>query len=327
MEFSKTEEGFMVGKYVVPVPGTYFVEIIVLSCWKLYQNTSFSLVMDSCIEDTRRHRITAPNASIEISRWSPHPEHKLGFWTLKPGVQAHPLRTRVQPNGCVLPLCDLSEFVTNNVPLDDYTFEYQAGREGPSGSSDGFEVKDSGSVDKINRKLCFIGASHARATVEMLNNVNIIHVDTKWPRELTLAGYTSLDNNCSHAVIGIGQWPAGWPELKPMAFSAYREEMREGMINFTNIVNGSMMTMVRSEHENPLGNVISSCPPRDWRNPEVVRIYNEILAELCRDLRIPFLDTTSIISPLWDTADDWCHYTNQVGLEEATYLAHSLSYL
>jgi hypothetical protein len=100
-----------------------------------------------------------------------------------------------------------------------------------------------------------------------------------------------------------------------------------GMINFTNIVNGSMMTMVRSEHENPLGNIISSCPPRDWRNPEVVRIYNEILAELCRDLRIPFLDTTSIISPLWDTADDWCHYTNQVGLEEATYLAHSLSYL
>ena len=133
MEFSKTEEGFMVGKYVVPVPGTYFVEIIVLSCRKLYQNTSFSLVMDSCIEDTRRHAITAPNASIEISRWSPHPEHKLGFWTLKPGVQAHPLRTRVQPNGCMLPLCDLSEFVTNNFPLDDYTFEYQAGREGPSG--------------------------------------------------------------------------------------------------------------------------------------------------------------------------------------------------
>jgi len=76
-------------------------------------------------------------------------------------------------------------------------------------------------------------------------------------------------------------------------------------------------------HENPLG-YIASCPPTDWRNPEVVRIYNQILSQISNELGIKFLNTESIISPMWDSAPDWCHYKNSAGMIESLYLVHEI---
>jgi len=84
-------------------------------------------------------------------------------------------------------------------------------------------------------------------------------------------------------------------------------------------------TFSRNTHENPLGYIISSCPPSDWRNPEVIRIYNELLQNICQDLRIPHLMTTDITAPLWDSAPDWCHYKNDAGLIEALFILQSIS--
>ena len=61
------------------------------------------------------------------------------------------------------------------------------------------------------------------------------------------------------------------------------------------------------------------------RNPEVIRIYNELLQNISQDLRISHLMTTDIITPLWDSAPDWCHYKNDVGLIEALFILQSIS--
>lgn len=88
-----------------------------------------------------------------------------------------------------------------------------------------------------------------------------------------------------------------------MGFIEYEQSMHDGLVKFTNIVDKSTKVHVRNVHENPLGNMISSCPPTDWRNPEVVRIYNELLLETCTRLKLPFVDTIlqSIYSDLCGT--------------------------
>ena len=96
--------------------------------------------------------------------------------------------------------------------------------------------------------------------------------------------------------------------------------MYDGLVNFTTILDSSTKVHVRNVHENPLGKRISSCPPTDWRNPEVVRVYNELLLEVCARLKLPFIDTTDIIQPMWDTAPGWCHYKNEVGRIESIYI-------
>jgi len=135
------------------------------------------------------------------------------------------------------------------------------------------------------------------------------------------------EKNCSDALIGVGQHPAGWVDFKPMGFNEYHDSMLNGLQEFQRVVQGSVRTVVRSVHENPLGNRISDCPPTDWRNPEVIRVYNELLKSICDQLSIDFVDTAEIISPMWDTAQDWCHYNNHVGLTEAIFFGHMLGFI
>ena len=60
-------------------------------------------------------------------------------------------------------------------------------------------------------------------------------------------------------------------------------------------------------------------------DPEVIRIYNELLRDICQDLGVPHLVTTDITAPLWDSAPDWCHYKNEVGRIEALFLLQTIS--
>lgn len=69
-----------------------------------------------------------------------------------------------------------------------------------------------------------------------------------------------------------------------------------------------------------MGDVYSTCPPQDWRYPPVIDGYNSIIKSLCEQYNLPFLDTNAIVGPMWDSADDWCHLNQQVGLPEAFYL-------
>lgn len=320
LSWFKSDSGTLVGTYDQLPPGVYFIEIVALYCSTFNRSMPVHIVKNTCLEDPRRHRVTALNSSIHVVDISwPAPANKIGSWSRKRELEEIlPIYTRTQPNGCNPPECDISRFSKLSQVELMYNFTYSKET-----------MKRLGAVVSTNslRSLifCFVGASHSRTIVEMLSSHFgegpwFQHVDARYPNNLNQAAEFVRLQNCTHAVIGIGQWPAGWPGDAPMGFQDYEQSMHGGLVNFTNIVNTSTKVYVRNVHENPLGNIISSCPPRDWRNPEVVRIYNELLLEVCTRLKYHFIDTTDILGPMWDTAPDWCHYKNEVGRVEAIYI-------
>ena len=50
------------------------------------------------------------------------------------------------------------------------------------------------------------------------------------------------------------------------------------------------------------------CPPKDWRNPPAIDMYNMILKTLSKEHNIPLIDTNDIMGALWDRSGDWNHY-------------------
>ena len=72
----------------------------------------------------------------------------------------------------------------------------------------------------------------------------------------------------------------------------------------------------------PLGDLITNCPPTDWRSPNLVDMYNQILKQLCNEYDVPFIDTNDITGVMWDRADDWVHFKDISGQTEALYLMH-----
>ena len=78
--------------------------------------------------------------------------------------------------------------------------------------------------------------------------------------------------------------------------------------------------ILRTMHPNPIGDVIGRCPPADWRNPLVVDAYNSVLPGVCHNTGASLVDSSSlVVMPLWDSADDWCHYHGKVSVAEAEY--------
>ena len=76
---------------------------------------------------------------------------------------------------------------------------------------------------------------------------------------------------------------------------------------------------------NGLGEHYISCPPIDWRNPNAVDVYNEIIKEVCEDFSVPFMDTRSVTGVMWERAEDWCHYRDISGEMEALYFLWKLN--
>jgi len=134
----------------------------------------------------------------------------------------------------------------------------------------------------------YVGASHSRVSLKLINDffsretnssrestrTEMTHVVARYPFDLYRAAFRVMHSKCTHAIVGIGQWPAGWPGGAPMGFDEYKRVVHHGLW-FLKAINRHVKILVRSEHENPLGNAISACNPRDWRNPEVIRVYNE----------------------------------------------------
>ena len=73
---------------------------------------------------------------------------------------------------------------------------------------------------------------------------------------------------------------------------------------------------------NPLGDLITQCPPTDWRSPNVVDMYTSIVKQICQEFDIPFIDTSDITSVMWDRHDDWSHFKDISGKTEALYMLH-----
>ena len=103
--------------------------------------------------------------------------------------------------------------------------------------------------------------------------------------------------NCTAVVLGIGSWIAGYPDGRPHLLDEFKSEMTKvivGMVNMTN-------AFVQPIHYHPLSDILTTCPPVDWRSPRVIDMYNEILRQVCDEQGVPFIDTNSLAfsSPLF----------------------------
>jgi hypothetical protein len=112
---------------------------------------------------------------------------------------------------------------------------------------------------------------------------------------------------------------------------------------------------VQSVNFNPLGAMLVTCPPTDWRSPPVIDGYNDALAEVTAAAGVPFIDAVRsltrwpfsqysilcqdrktqkrqfsqgfIVGPMWDSADDWCHYHGKVVEAVAHYSLYRIAQL
>lgn len=45
---------------------------------------------------------------------------------------------------------------------------------------------------------------------------------------------------------------------------------------------------------------------------------------MAEESNVEYIDTNFIISPLWDSPKDWCHYENEAGSSEALYILQNV---
>jgi hypothetical protein len=81
-----------------------------------------------------------------------------------------------------------------------------------------------------------------------------------------------------------------------------------------------VLILIAIDSYNPIGNKISSCPPKDWRSPPVIDMYNRITKRLCDRFGMTWINTNDIMGVMWDRARDWCHYDDVSSDMEARYL-------
>ena len=75
---------------------------------------------------------------------------------------------------------------------------------------------------------------------------------------------------------------------------------------------------------NPIGDMIGSCPPEDWRNPPVMDMYNQITRKMANKHNITVIDTNEIVGITWDRSEDWCHIKDISGDLESWYMLYRL---
>ena len=322
----------------------YFIEIIVLFCNEIHFLSDFK---EECLENPNTHRITVDGAKINVLKYPYVKKNytsssipKLGFWMGKRN-ESVPLYTRYQDPNCRLPAaCDrLSK--TEYIPFfcDKKCLETtDTSRFHPYHFVWNNESHSSLEIDFLERgdkkyRVCFLGASQSRVLTLHCNqllsasntsSINCIHIDIKYPKDINATSIKEhvLDEKCTHLIIGVGQWSAGWPENKPTLFPDYKHQMREALNTIQNLTqNTKIAIFLRSIHYSGINYAISACPPSDWRSIPVIDMYNEILKNIAQSTTgITYLDTNSIIGPLWDSAPDYFHFSNKVGMVEAIYL-------
>ena len=302
------------GYYRAPVVGTYFLEILVIQCSDWKNSDDFTNI---CLEDPLHNRITKRGVSIRVNHTQPIP---VGYWVAKKDKEERPLYTRFQPPNCRI---DSSDFHSDRCTLptslsrfDDYEFRWQ--------SKHFFQGKDMLLRDK-HTTICFVGDSHAGVLVSYMKEyagnrpTASFRFFVHFPHEVVPPklekGVANL--NCTAVVLGIGSWSAGHPGGRPQLFAEYKSEMSAVIAGMANMTNAFVLT----NHYMPLGDTLTTCPPTDWRSPRVIEVYNEILRQVCHEQGVPLIDTNFLISPIWDSAKDWCHFRRMGGGEEAMYIA------
>ena len=311
-------------------PGAYFLEVLVMFCTTFDPNDFRHI----CLEDIQEGRsvinlpytFTVPTLELPT-------EKKLeprARWVLSNNVvNASLLPTRYQRSAC-----------GDGVYCDAQWSDLQMHREfdwidKPDWSNPLSTVLNKSDATGIDTKatpaminVCFIGASHARELMihgqelkSTRNKVMFTWIESKYPSHFNLQA--AIDQQCSYAVIGYGQWPASYYEKVPWPQHRYANEMRNMMVN-VKAHTGPVQLFLRSVNYNALGAIITHCPPVDHRSPPVIAMYNSVIKSLTTELGIGYIDLNHIMGPMWDSALDWCHPKGKVFVAEVEHILYTI---
>lgn len=325
----------LVGEYNVPSKGIYFLEIMGLLCKELVWDDEYK---DICLEDPSYMQLTDDSVNIYVDTLNADDdavgnEGGIGHWKWSSNDSPMPLRTRYQPEGCRKNELDETCFLlTSRDRFFNYQFHFHT-------SNEEFSVQErvlAANTSHETTRLCFVGLSHAREMASAVkiwlsdwtaHNIKATNVDAQFPRMVNEQFVQQrIIGQCTKTVIAAGQWSVGmkppaskYANLPPTPFPKYRDEVIDMILALK--AAGAEGVFLRSIHYNSLGDVKLTCPPQDWRHPAVIDQLNSILVNLTQTMGVKFIDTSDIIGPMWDSAEDFCHYRNdKVSSAEALYM-------
>jgi hypothetical protein len=151
----------------------------------------------------------------------------------------------------------------------------------------------------------------------------MVWVPLSYPHEMRWIWQTRKALGCDLAIVGLGQWPAGKKPRNPNApatiLPQYMNDLNSGVQRWRQY---GIKLALRKIHYNPLGDLITQCPPLDHRSPPVIDGYNEIVQYVAKKYNVTFIDTSDVMDVMWDSAEDYCHYKGLQGRTEALLILH-----
>lgn len=312
-------------------PGEYFLEVLVLYCTTFDPNEFRHI----CLEDVQEGRSVVnlpytfyiPTSAASTGKSLEPPRAR---WVLSSNiVNASMLPTRYQRAACGDGVyCDAQWNDLQYHREYDWTDkpDWNLSLGVVLNKSDATGIDTTSTLAMIN--VCFIGASHARELMihgqdlkSTRNRVMFTWIESKFPNHFNLQAV--LDQQCSYAVIGYGQWPPSYYEKAPWPQHRFANEMRV-MMQTVKSYTGSTQFFLRSINYNALGAIITHCPPVDHRSPPVIAMYNGVIKSLTTELGIEYIDLNHIMGPMWDSALDWCHPKGKVFFAEVEHVMYTL---
>ncbi|GFH50019.1 hypothetical protein CTEN210_06498 [Chaetoceros tenuissimus] len=334
----------------VQIGKKYFVEIIALFCNEFTFDLNFTSI---CLEDPGNNRITMDDAHINTIQSSRNMDSTrkrdslFGQW-ISHETNSKPLWTRYQPQNCrekneqKEPRCADKTSIDRFEP---YHFEWHNSEKTLWNER---QLKELVQKNSNGTAICALGDSHNRVLVNHWNQIfktkmqemessakNVSEIkegiqfhwaDAQFPHQVKdIFLYNKVKaKGCNTVIVALGQWTAGWPTGLPTLLPQYKEDMLKVVGNIQTYVPSVQHIILRSVHYIPIGDMVGQCPPTDWRSPHVIDLYNKVLREVAEESNVQYIDTNFIISPLWDSPKDWCHYENEAGASEALYILQNV---
>mmetsp|Transcript_23149 Transcript_23149/g.28416 ORF Transcript_23149/g.28416 Transcript_23149/m.28416 type:complete len:501 (+) Transcript_23149:108-1610(+) len=329
----------IIGTYQVPSAGVYFIEIVAMLCDSITFRSNFKT---QCLEDARNNRITNIGATINVlapsSKVTTDSDFPLGFWKWKGDIEGNPNKSytpllfRFQPAGCYLAntlecqeYASLArfedyDFVWNDLSIEDSM--YLGSRSNWNRTTGDLTQFQGGS----NATVCLAGSSHSRNMQKQMEwlkvnqsiKLRFYNMEFQRPNQVRdlVQEFTTALAGCNFTVIATGQWSASFAGGRPFLMFEW-EDITRKIIDTVKIA-GSY-PIIRLLHKQPVSQRQATCPPMDWR-VHALSGYNEVLLKIGKEMNIPVIDTRFIISPMFDSYEDFMHPKLQPAWRECNHI-------
>ena len=195
--------------------------------------------------------------------------------------------------------------VTNTARLSEYawtTFDYRTGTampptERPMPTFPG---------------LCIVGRSHSRMMRNHINGSRYVY--GRWASDLTMVGssfWRSL-RGCSATLFHFGQWDLSSQSGLHAIEDSERDHHKLLNKSLSSAPGMVGRVAIAACNPSPLSCMVTTCPPLDWRTPPNFELYNAMLQRVAKSWDVPFIDTSKVVGPVWDTSPDWNHLDSSV---------------